>query len=444
MRQLVIASLVLAGALPLGAQERTLDAGFSRTAYAEPTFFVSRAAYVAVFELVGGDRVVQRYPRVEAQAATALPAGETTLAWLDVNLGRIADAPGTRTVFYRSGMAASSGGFPTRAPTARTMLLIASTQRLKVGASVDFLARFRDALDRQPAGRDVQDRALAAVVDVVRPDDAAAELVTSLETMWVVAFPEFRGAALSAYANESYGYGSACDAIAPFGYAAYATWTNTVGCPDPYVGYFPGGVFFFLPRLPFPHGPYADVPRDPRPTGPVPGTPVPPRGSPGVHRAKPLTTETMPAVAVPVQTHGGFVFAGPAVDHRPIDGGAGGAARREAAPPVARPLGPEPVISAPVRAEPQRGEPAHAEPPRYQHQPATRTTEPVRREPERYEPVARPAEAPRPAPQPILVAPAPTRAPVAAPASHEGAPSRAPAVRPSAAPAGAQPPTKRN
>ena len=414
MRQIVVASLVFAAALPLGAQERTLDARFSQTAYAEPTFYVNRAAFVAVFEILGGDRVVQRYPRVEAQAATALPAGETALAWLDVNIGRVTDAPGTRTVFYRDGQATSGAGFPARAATARTMLLVASTQRLNVGASADFLPRFREALDRQPAGRDGQERVLAAVTQVVRPDDAGVEFVTYVETMWVVGFPEFRNSAVSAYANESYGYGSACDAIAPFGYAAYATWTDTSGCPSPFVAYFPGYLFFALPRHPFGYGPYAYSPRDRGPIGVAPAGPVPFGGSPGVHRAKPLTTQTLPAVNLPVEPRGGVVFASPLVDHRPIDGRSDGVARREAAAPIARRLTPEPVATAPAgTAQPSRSEPRHPEP--YAPHPTAHVAEPAH-------------HAAAPAPHPVVVVPAkpaPGRTTAPAPAAPRPAPAAA-------------------
>jgi hypothetical protein len=398
MRHFIAASLIAAGAIPLGAQDRAFSAGFSQSAYAEPTFFISREAYVAVFEVLAGDRVVQRYPRVEAQAAATLPAGESTLAWLDVNLGRIVEAPGTRTVFYRDD-ASASAGFPARAAIARTMILVASTERLRIGASADFLARFRDAYGRLPAGPDEQDRTVAAVTEVARPDDPGAEVVTKVQTMWVVSYPEFRSAATSAYANDAYGYGSACDAIAPWGYAAYATWTNTVGCPNPYVAYFPGAYFFALPRFPFGYGPYAATPFSRGPTGVAPAGPFVPAGSSGVHHGKPLTTQTLPAVDMPAPNRGGVVFAGPAVDHRPIDGrGQASGLREEPVQPTRR-VGPAPVVVEQFRPEPARSAPAPAP------APAPRPTETVRSA----------------APHPVVVAPS---HPATAGAAAHPAPAR--------------------
>lgn len=284
-------ALAVMAAVPAAAQERSLVARFSETRWHEPTFVVSRAAYVGVFELLGGTRVVQLYPRGEAAAATALPAGETPLAMLDVNIGRVTGAPGVRTVFWQNGsydqrQAPSSG-----VTEARTLLLIASDQPLAVGLPSEFRARFPRALAAIDSALPPQVRAVQATMAAVYPALATADLASDLQTMWLASSPAFHGSVASIGANDPYDNGLGCDAIRPYGYAAVTTYSSMIGCPEPYIPLW--GYGWWIPGIPvyFPVTPRAV------PNGPTIGVfPVSPTSSRVRHVADKAPIEQVPAL----------------------------------------------------------------------------------------------------------------------------------------------------
>ena len=251
---LAVAPFAAPFAAPLAAQERSLVAVFSETQWREPTFVVSRASYVGVFELVGGTRVVQLYPRGDAAARTALPAGETPLAMLDVNLGRLIDAPGVRTVFWQNGTFDQRHMPVSSVTDARTLLLVASTSPLAVGLPSEFPARHARALLAVNSALPPQVRAVQAAMAAVHPALTGAELASDLQTMWLSSNPELRGSVASIGARDPYDSGLGCDAIYPYGYAAFTTYSSMRGCPDAFIpvwGYgwwVPAYPVFFTPR----------------------------------------------------------------------------------------------------------------------------------------------------------------------------------------------------
>ena len=227
--------LVMLVAAPSAAQERSLVARFSATQWREPTFVVSRASYIALFEMVSATQVRQLYPRGMAAAATRLPAGETPLAMLDVSIGRIVEAPGVRTVFWQGGDFGQRHVPASEAIDARSFLLVASTEPLVVGMPSEFAGAFAVALSRVDSALPAQVRAVQAVVAAVHPASKTAEVASELETMWLAANPSLRGAATSIGANDADGAAIGCEAIYPYGYAAVTTYASTRGCPDAFV-----------------------------------------------------------------------------------------------------------------------------------------------------------------------------------------------------------------
>ena len=211
MRRILPFVACMLAALPLGAQVALL-ARFSESQWREPTFVVSQAAYVGVFELLDGGRIVQRFPRAEAQGFFALPAGETPLTYLDVNVGRVTEPPGSRTVFWNGGTygtrPVASGG----RPTARTLMLVASATPLRVGPSSEFPALARAALDSVDRALGSRERALAAVLAVVRPS-GEADVASDVQTLWFVSYPEAHGMARSLAADDPVMYRGTCDVV---------------------------------------------------------------------------------------------------------------------------------------------------------------------------------------------------------------------------------------
>lgn len=201
MRHVLTLAVTFVSALSAGAQS-ALVARFSESQWREPTFVVSRAAYIGVFELLDGGRIAQRYPRVEAQNEFALPPGETALSYLDVRIGRLTDSPGTRTVFFNSGgygaRPVASGG----APMAHTLILVASSAPLRIGPSSEFPAIAAKMLASTDSALSRHDRAVAAVLAAVRPAAADADVATEVSTMWAAEYKEFRGMGRSIAAGD--------------------------------------------------------------------------------------------------------------------------------------------------------------------------------------------------------------------------------------------------
>ena len=384
-----LALVVLAAAAPL-AQERTLVARFSATQWREPTFVVSRAAYVALFEIVTDLQVRQLYPRGSAAAATRLPAGETPLAMLDVNVGRLVEAPGVRTVFWQGGSYGQRRAPESAVTDARTFLLVASDEPLTLGLPSEFGAAFDVALARVDSTLPGSVRTVQAVVAAVHPASRTADVASELETMWLAWNPALRGAAASIGANDPYNSGLGCDAIYPYGYAAFTTYASMRGCPEPYIpvwfghGWGYGGVVFVpAPRSGGGRAPIIGVP----PNAPA----TAPHLSARVRRLdKQWPIEQVPASTIPAfaptpgtvrnVAGGGLVERVPAPGApMPVGGGAGGPplraaperARQEfvpigvpaAAPPRGGPRAvsaPPPVLGAPAAARPAASAPRPA------------------------------------------------------------------------------------
>lgn len=246
------AALLFAG-FPAAAQERTLIARFSETRWREPTFVVSRASYVALFEIIADARVRQLYPRGMAAAATLLPAGETPLAMLDVSVGRLVDAPGVRTVFWQGGSYAQRHAPVSAVTEARTFLLVASVEPLTIGLPSEFGATFAGALARVDNALPSQVRTVQAVVAAVHPASAAAEVTSELQSMWLSSNPSLHGSVASIGATDPYDSGLGCDALYPYGYAAITTYSSLRGCPEAYLpiwlgyGWWGAGGVVFVP-----------------------------------------------------------------------------------------------------------------------------------------------------------------------------------------------------
>ncbi|MBI3789328.1 MAG: hypothetical protein HY275_00415 [Gemmatimonadetes bacterium] len=399
MRRVVSFAFAVTVALPLGAQG-SLVARFSESQLREPTFVVSRSAYVAVFEVLDGGRVVQRFPRVEAQARFALPAGESLLSDLDIPLGRVTEAPGSRTVFWSGGRYGTRPVAYGSAPAARTLVLVASTSPLRVGPSAEFPALFRGAFEKSDSTRSRDDRTVATIAELVRPE-GAADVATELTTMWLTDYREFRGAAASIASGDplpsngiaggcggynigvltTYSQELACGAYQPVWMGG--GWSYSFGAG--YVPYFP---IFFVPTRTT-----ANPGSRPNTTvGVLPGQRVTPTGpfggsaNPRITRVAEPPVEEIPQARI-VRWNGGIAGApmtgGPAVGSGPAlgaGGGGGGPATRAGgtsgfapiigaimpslppgAPPPAH-AGPvatsAPVLAAPAGAHPVTGAPA--------------------------------------------------------------------------------------
>ena len=374
MRRFLTMSAALVAAIPVGAQG-TLMAKFSEGQWREPTFVVSRAAHVAVFELLDGGRIAQRYPRVEAQNEFALPAGETPLSYLDVNIGRLTQEPGTRTVFF------NAGGYGVRpvanasAPTAHTMILVSSTAPLRIGPSAEFPAIAAKELEAIDASTERKARALAAVLAAVRPA-GSAEVASDVVTMWSVDYREFRGAGTSIAAGDplpgthwggyreggyysaggcgGYGIGVITTQSPEFACGREAVWMGGGWAYDIGAGY--------VPYLPFYYGdggrraPSAPTIEN-KPYGVFPGsrlTPTGPQG--GVVRAPEPPVEQVPAMRG--RWGGSIAGSGEVPMGTPVgalnNGGGGGGEAPHAAPTVSRYSGPIFVApSAPPARAPQ-------------------------------------------------------------------------------------------
>lgn len=281
----VAAALVLALMAPPAMAQGTLVARFSETSFREPTFVVSQPSYVGVFEVLDGAKVVQRFPRVEAQASWILPAGESRLGDLDVVLGRVTDAPGTRTVFWNGG---GYGNYPVAQgarTTARTLILVAASRPLRAGPSAEFPARYAEAWARTDSTAAREVRTLEALLAVVKPE-GAAEVATERTTLWVTDYREFRGAGVSIAANDPVPY-VGTGACSGYNVGVITTYSQELACgAQPvwmgggwatsfgagYVPYFP--IFTTVPTAPPSASPAPGQP----PVGVFPGTRVTPTG----------------------------------------------------------------------------------------------------------------------------------------------------------------------
>ena len=303
MRRIV--SLVLAcwSTAPLAAQGRML-ARFSEAQWREPTFVVDRAAYVAIFEVLDGGRVAQRYPRVEAQGAFALPAGETLLSDLDVNVGRMTEPPGSRTVFWSGGSYGTRPVATGSAPTARVLVLVASPAPLRVVPSSEFPALFQQSLAGTDSSLERRARTVAAIVAAVRPT-ADAEVATDIATMWLVSYHEFRGAGRSLAAGDPISRGAGCE-TGGYGIGILTTYSLEAACGPEFAHAQLNGSWGFG-WAPFYPVYYTQPRRSPAaPTVPVtigvrPGQRVTPTGpfgggGPGVVRVAEPVVEQLPAL----------------------------------------------------------------------------------------------------------------------------------------------------
>ena len=366
---MVVTVLVVA---PVGAQG-TLVARFSESQFREPTFVVSQAAYVGIFEVLDGGRVAQRFPRVEAQGRFALPAGETALSFLDVNIGRVTETPGTRTVFWTGGGYGNRPVAAGAASTARTLILVASTSPLRMGPSAEFPELFQKSLARADSTLSRDKRTVAAVVAAVQPE-GEAQVTTEITTLWVTDYREFRGAGVSIAANDPLPYlhgGATCGG---YGIGVLTTYSAELACGREPIwmggGWsygFGAGFVPFLPTyyLPGTHNRAPTAPNAPPPVGVFPGQRLPspgPQGG-GVTRVADGPIEQVPALRR-VYWSGGIAGApalpasgGGSAD--PVGGGGGGGAGRPAGFVRGEaPMLPSPISHAPASA----GPPSHPAP----------------------------------------------------------------------------------
>ncbi|MBI2407205.1 MAG: hypothetical protein HYV19_02740 [Gemmatimonadetes bacterium] len=155
MRILRLAILLAVSAAGASAQAaQPLEASLRR-GVSEPSFFVDQPAYVAVFEVIPGQGVLQLFPRSTSQASKPVEPGEYLLSrpfrstyqyagwnhgtmpvarpmWMVDNRGRII------SYYYTTGWTGTEAGWgaATIAPT-RTLLLVASRRQLRRVASAD-------------------------------------------------------------------------------------------------------------------------------------------------------------------------------------------------------------------------------------------------------------------------------------------------------------------
>lgn len=372
MRHVLTLAAIVAAAEIAGAQG-TFVARFSESQWREPTFVVSRPAYVGVFELLDGGRIAQRYPRVEAQNEFALPAGETALSYLDVPIGRLTDAPGTRTVFFNSGGYGARPVATGAAPMAHTLILVASSAPLRIGPSAEFPALAAKQLAATDSSLSRHDRALAAVLALVRPASGDAQMATEVSTLWSIDYKEYRGLGRSIAAGDPLpgtynryregGYGGdgyRSGACGGYGIGVITTYSSEYACGreavwmgggwayDIGAGYVPYLPIYFRNR----RSPGSTTPEN-KPVGVFPGqrvTPTGPQGG-GVRVSEP-PIEQVPALRG--RWTGSIAGAGemPMAPASPaaMGGGGGGGGGGHAMPTAQRYSGP--VFVAPASASP--------------------------------------------------------------------------------------------
>lgn len=185
MVAVVAAAAIVASARPSGAQSSavvgtpradstTLEVTLSRNANDEPSFEVNRPAYVGIFELRTGVGVTQLYPGSLDQARVSARAGRTYLSAAEVAWNR-----------RSSTSAADAGPRPstgmTRLRSNRVWLIVVSDRPLNISSPSGTATALRsvDRL-RTLTGATITEKDIEAVVAIVRPKDAKAEVATDL------------------------------------------------------------------------------------------------------------------------------------------------------------------------------------------------------------------------------------------------------------------------
>lgn len=157
-----------------GSDSSTLEVTLRRNANDEPSFEVNRPAYVGIFELRTGVGVTQLYPGSLDQARISARAGRTYLSAAEVAWNR-RSSTSTSDVGPRP----SSG--MTRLRSNRVWLIVVSDRPLNVSSPSGTATTLRsvDRL-RTLSGATITTKDIEAVVAVVRPKEAKAEVATDL------------------------------------------------------------------------------------------------------------------------------------------------------------------------------------------------------------------------------------------------------------------------
>ena len=156
------------------ADSTTLEVSLHRNSNDEPVFELNRPAYVAIFELRTGYGVTQIFPGSLDQARTSARAGKNyvssaEVAWNRAN-SRAATDPGPRGALGVS-----------RLRSTRVWLIVASDRPLQVSGPAGTSTALR-RVDRLRAltGGTITTHDLEAVLAIVRPAEAKAEVVTDV------------------------------------------------------------------------------------------------------------------------------------------------------------------------------------------------------------------------------------------------------------------------